>query len=1276
MVHHDAPGAPGGHRADSLNDMLFDHLTLDARTTIFQHFWEQSEACTTGIDLDALRGCVRILPSSGQDVLYAKVQVAILNRMPQESHNADRLYIIADICMANMRLGSSIFCHIHDYLKRISLIIRDIKNNHVLEEDLRNVIAYLNFIKSSYWWGPDRPQYITHDVIQVLVDLVGHHILDAHVQDTLSALISLTKSPVAILRDPELTYSSCSTSSSKEGTAAVREALIGQQLWTRLRDLPLTYFGQESSKCFRTWFQWCHHATIWNTDLDAIYDPLYWSILRVGFLSGYSEQRKYCLGILRLSIDIACRDIETPLMVVRIDQRSRYRAQYGKYVSLYQTIVLDRYVNQVQACLPDLTNLLGTSSVINPGWTMVLLSSALNPKVQDGVRKVVGNWYMDFIANAGGPVIEHEQFIVEGLLPWATQGSLFTSSLTSYRGRATCSTHGDILADVISRSVGGMPTQVSRRNLFAGVLQFVLDRNGRLFQYSIVYLLKGLMLALKGLPTSCADMDRHGMELLGQVSRLPGLPEIASDLCFAYCGILMHQILEANPSLTVPGFEEMTSRLYSLQVQNTHALSSPIREADLSLPDLQNITTVQQFLESLRNSAHRLIQGSSFAHACDILINILASGCPNRPELKNIVEILEALWDEAERQEFRRPVAVAIPALFFHRELIQLCEDTTNEATDEALTPLLIKVMNRIRELSEGRTYLLSVLVGSVRNASLIEHQTISRFPFEDFLFQFINSPPLPKKEFLFEIAAGEMLQSLYANRSYEFYYGKREWHAYAGVIDLLNRFPESQIETAKRTLRRLIEPWRIQKYPVPVISRWKNAFQLQCMLVLTESCISESDASWYLESFMAALVLEAWPRYRYLLEWIISRIYYRFPFLVNRILSDLIKLDETVPIHTASLMKLAVLAALFLHSEEYTLQLVTQLVSFSANPKIQIRHEAQWNFPIIWELAESKNWTSITSNPAFSALNDYIRKLDKFSNPPPTIRTLKLDAVRDYTLVNIFQGKYLALETPDHQYATYEDFKDIWEDDLRAEYNVPPARIPLGVPDHLSANSIAVSNNHEAMVGSAPDFTPAPLQTKTGFDLNILLPNGGPPSAVQRRPASVVLIASLIDNPMNLGGLSRISESFGLEALYINDLKHTSTKDFQSTAVTSHKHLPIRELRVSAVPDFLLDMRKQGYEIVAIEQTDRSGILGEDIPLADNVTIQKEEHTNKSSGTLPRKCVLVLGSEKGGVSAEVLAVVNRCVEIRTVGVTRSLNVQTAGGIAVYEWWREWGGKA
>ena len=51
-----------------------------------------------------------------------------------------------------------------------------------------------------------------------------------------------------------------------------------------------------------------------------------------------------------------------------------------------------------------------------------------------------------------------------------------------------------------------------------------------------------------------------------------------------------------------------------------------------------------------------------------------------------------------------------------------------------------------------------------------------------------------------------------------------------------------------------------------------------------------------------------------------------------------------------------------------------------------------------------------------------------------------------------------------------------------------------------------------------------------------------------------------------------------------------------------------------------------------------------------------KREIRSQDIGTLPKKCCLVLGSEKEGISAEVLAVIDRNVEIKTVGVTRSLS--------------------
>jgi tRNA guanosine-2'-O-methyltransferase len=76
-----------------------------------------------------------------------------------------------------------------------------------------------------------------------------------------------------------------------------------------------------------------------------------------------------------------------------------YLGAYEQYSALFETIVLDRYANQVQACLPELTKVF--TSGITPLMASTLLSAALNPMVQDGVRKIIGNWYIEYVIKVG-----------------------------------------------------------------------------------------------------------------------------------------------------------------------------------------------------------------------------------------------------------------------------------------------------------------------------------------------------------------------------------------------------------------------------------------------------------------------------------------------------------------------------------------------------------------------------------------------------------------------------------------------------------------------------------------------------------------------------------------------------------------------------------------------------------------------------------------------------------------------------------------------------------
>lgn len=71
------------------------------------------------------------------------------------------------------------------------------------------------------------------------------------------------------------------------------------------------------------------------------------------------------------------------------------------------------------------------------------------------------------------------------------------------------------------------------------------------------------------------------------------------------------------------------------------------------------------------------------------------------------------------------------------------------------------------------------------------------------------------------------------------------------------------------------------------------------------------------------------------------------------------------------------------------------------------------------------------------------------------------------------------------------------------------------------------------------------------------------------------------------------------------------------------------------------------GFRIVALEQT------------ANSVPLQ--------SYAFAKKTCLVLGNERTGVPAEILHLVDDCVEIPQFGRVRSLNVHVSGSIAIWK---------
>ncbi|KAF5846171.1 hypothetical protein GGP41_003614 [Bipolaris sorokiniana] len=1251
-------------------------LDEHTRQAAFDASLAKLKAAPYGIDISALDICLRLLPTNGSDagpastVQHGQLWDIVLTRLADES-SSDHLYKIAELCLnreslvaAHLKIG------LYDALARSR---QDLSGN---PEKLESARTYLHYLKCCFWVSGAEDHMVDVDTLSLLSDFLGTNGLDEAAHEVLSAFFSLLKN--------------------KRGSSPIEiNRVINESLWNKLSALDAKRFAARSSNIYRTWFQWISLAASSGLKFECVRDEQYWKKLRLGLVKGHADQRKYCLGIIRQSFPATTNRIDTPTMQYAASGEDREK--YDLYSTLFETIVLHRYTGQVEDSLSSMTKLLGSSnalpSKITPAMTTTLLTAALDPLIQESVRKMIGRWYMDFVIQCRGDISGHIHFLFDGFLPWATDGSLFTSTLTATRTQTTCA-HGEALAAVIARFASDtedspcfVPSNddstqeigVDNRHgraIILGVVRFIMNARGRLFQSAILYLLNGLITGLAARQSNSSlsghpDFASAEIAEILSLARLPGLPEVASDLHSLHCRKLCDLIRPDSGSEMMPAEEALRARCKNLEKQVDQ--STTVTASDDTTP-----LSLQLFLKDLRESKHNCIQGQRFAPACKALTKLLDQMDANSVDPDEVHIALAALWEEAEIRDFIRPFAVHLPPLMFHPACVHICvvhhqRNDVESATD--LTNLLSKAMSRLARLSKGRSYVLAALAKSLRKAAFENPSITGILPFEDYILDFVNDPASIKPEFLFEVVAAEKLQRYLPHRTYTSYYGLREWHAYTAVLDILRRFPEGQLDVAKSILNRLIQPWKDQQPPVAVKSPWKKTLQLQAILLLSHVCISNSDADAYLDGLTHALTLESWPRYRYLLEWTIARIYRQFPGKSSRVIEQLQNLDEYSPMHIASLIKLGLLVASY-ESEVFTTKLMMQLNAYSASPKVQIRHEANFAFPLVFDLATKKGWKTVVENPALFAMDTFIRRLDKFSASPWTIRTLKVDIEADFTMVGIFQGRYLSIESPEDELVTYEDFEELESDDQAMHVACPPAIIQLGTAPGKQNTSDEPATAAPSAVFKEDPSGQVTLQTKAGIDLDNLHPASGPPSIQNRRPASVMLVASLIDNPTNLGGLSRISESFGLETLYIDDLKKVAHKDFKATSVRSEKHLAIKELKELDVPAFLLEAKSQGYEVVGIEQTDRSGILGyEGVDGAylgsDGDTI--EVVRRQDVGTLPKKCCLVLGSEKEGISAEVLAVIDRNVEIKTVGVTRSLNVQTAGGIALYEWWREWG---
>lgn len=152
-------------------------------------------------------------------------------------------------------------------------------------------------------------------------------------------------------------------------------------------------------------------------------------------------------------------------------------------------------------------------------------------------------------------------------------------------------------------------------------------------------------------------------------------------------------------------------------------------------------------------------------------------------------------------------------------------------------------------------------------------------------------------------------------------------------------------------------------------------------------------------------------------------------------------------------------------------------------------------------------------------------------------------------------------------------------------------------------------------------------------------------------KKTSIIVVLDNVRSLHNVGSFFRTADAFQIEKIYLCGITGTPpNREIHKTALGATES--IEWTYAKAAVDFLPALKNEGYQILSIEQTDKS------IPLQD-FSIDKTG-----------KFVLIFGNEVYGVSEDVIKLSDHAIEIPQFGTKHSFNVSVTGGIVLWDFFR------
>ena len=148
----------------------------------------------------------------------------------------------------------------------------------------------------------------------------------------------------------------------------------------------------------------------------------------------------------------------------------------------------------------------------------------------------------------------------------------------------------------------------------------------------------------------------------------------------------------------------------------------------------------------------------------------------------------------------------------------------------------------------------------------------------------------------------------------------------------------------------------------------------------------------------------------------------------------------------------------------------------------------------------------------------------------------------------------------------------------------------------------------------------------------------------VKKVPLIVVL--DNIRSAMNVGSIFRTSDAMAVSKVYLCGISATPpNREITKTAIGATDSVEWQYFESTSLA--IASLKSEGYEVVAIEQTDSSIELMNYQPSKDKVAV-------------------VLGNEVNGVDSVILPLLDGAIEIDQYGTKHSLNVSVCGGIVLH----------